>query len=1298
MFKNLSLRTKIFSLVSLVVIVSFAILTVVVSNKAYEMAKKDAFSLAHETADKYNNEIKAELQGARITSETLSTVFETLKDHDLTDRKMMNDILRNTLAKKEYITAFCIAYDPDALDGKDREFAGVTPEYDETGRYSPYWNKLGGNIAVEPLYDIDIADWYVVPKTTGHEYITDPYPYEVQGHPVMLASIVFPIIHKGKFIGIIASDFVLDKLQEMISKVNPHDQGGYTEILSNAGAIVAHPDKPHLGKNLMEASLYEMLTSDRSKIDESIKYANAYLAENAVTPTGEEKAENEKIARFVAQLEAYAKNAGTEPDLSLLTPAAARAMLQADPIRLRSAEEAKDAVKNGETYISANRDFYTVYIPIQFSSVTTPWSVAVSVPMTKILDNAAGVRNYVVMVSVAAIGIIAFILYIIAKNVTRPILILSNTAKILGEGNFDVEVPLIQSNDEIGALSKAFKFMAEKINNLIKEMQKYAKTLEEKNVYLNRLNELKDEFLANTSHELKTPINGIIGIVESMIDGAAGSLTDEQKYNLAIVSNSGKRLSNMINDILDFTKLKNKEIVLQIKPLDLKTIVDTVIVLSKPLVKGKDVALVNEIDDSLTAIGADENRLQQILYNLIGNAIKFTEKGRVAVSAKVVGDKVAISVEDTGIGIAEDKFDRIFESFEQADGSTAREYGGTGLGLSISKKIVELHGGTIGVESKPGEGSKFTFTVPVSDVKSENLPQSVRSIIDIEDFAAIGGTAERAAAAEGGHKILVVDDEPVNIQVLTNLLSMRNYSVSKAYNGREALDLIGNEEFDLVLLDVMMPKMSGYEVCRHLREKYSLFDLPIVMLTAKNQVQDIVLGFQSGANDYIQKPFDKEELLARVRTLLELKGAMSAAMAANKAKSLFLANMSHEIRTPLNAIVGLTNLLLHTPMDEKQRDYTEKMRRASSILLGIINDILDFSRIDAGRLKLERVSFDIRRMFDDLAMFFQEQKKDSAIALRFELDPSLPAALLGDPLRLQQIFINLVDNAYKFTEKGSVTVRASVSQGSAEDVTLNFAVEDTGIGMNPKQMDEIFAAFNQADNSSTRRYGGTGIGLTITRQMVELMGGKISVSSEEGVGTVFSFSCVFSLPEGTALPTPPQEKPAEKPAAEAEKEIEEKEIEIEEDENAVLRGMRVLLVEDNEINTLIAMELLNAVDIEVTTAQNGQEALERIAEAAQTHGAHPFDLVLMDLQMPVMDGYEATKIIKEMPEFRDMPIYALTAHAFPEERDRCFALGMKDHLIKPIDVDKFYEALREVVHPIQKEPEGSEGGKLDVGS
>lgn len=407
-------------------------------------------------------------------------------------------------------------------------------------------------------------------------------------------------------------------------------------------------------------------------------------------------------------------------------------------------------------------------------------------------------------------------------------------------------------------------------------LQVYAKELEDQNVALQKLDKIKDEFLANTSHELKTPLNGIIGIAESLIDGATGQLSKQTIFNLSLIASSGKRLNHLVNDLLDFSQLKYQKIELDIKPIGLRELTDLVLMLSQPLVNNKSLELINDIEPNIPSVDADENRLQQILYNLIGNAIKFTESGTVTISAVVINQKVEVTVTDTGIGIPEDKLDLIFESFEQANGSISREYGGSGLGLAITKQLVQLHLGDIRAKSIVGKGSQLSFTLPLSREKVE-IKQPDR-IANIKDSRVISLTldevlvdSELSTATKGAFKILIVDDEPINLQVLVNLLSIQNYDLTQASNGMEALEIIRNGfKPDLILLDIMMPKMTGYELCKKIREQFLANDLPVVLLTAKNQVSDLVEGFGAGANDYLTKPISKNELLARIKTHIRL--------------------------------------------------------------------------------------------------------------------------------------------------------------------------------------------------------------------------------------------------------------------------------------------------------------------------------------------------------------------------------------------------------------------------------------------
>ncbi|MCH8179514.1 MAG: response regulator [Proteobacteria bacterium] len=402
----------------------------------------------------------------------------------------------------------------------------------------------------------------------------------------------------------------------------------------------------------------------------------------------------------------------------------------------------------------------------------------------------------------------------------------------------------------------------------------------------------------------------------------------------------------------------------------------------------------------------------------------------------------------------------------------------------------------------------------------------------------------------------------------------------------------------------------------------------------------------------------QDDVNQRARAQQELREARDQAEAATRAKSMFLANMSHEIRTPMNAIVGMTHLALQTPLTEQQRDYLGKVQSASAMLLGVINDILDFSKIEAGKLTLESAPMRIDTVVNDAMMMVRQRAQDKGIELRCEfVSPEIlgeRGLIHGDALRLGQVLANLLSNAVKFTERGHVTLRVRLSDWAPMAATLHIEVEDSGIGMDEDQLHHLFSEFTQADGSTTRRYGGTGLGLSITRRLVALMGGDILVQSAPSQGSTFFIQ----------LPVVPARLPGLVPGASGAGDAAR-------DERLRLDGLRVLLVEDNVLNQQLASELLARRGALVTVAGHGLEALALLRQP----GAH-FDVVLMDLQMPVMDGYQAAEAIRQNPQLQGLPVLAMTAHAMVEERERCLALGMQGHLSKPLDPAALYAALR----------------------
>jgi DNA-binding response OmpR family regulator/two-component sensor histidine kinase len=492
---------------------------------------------------------------------------------------------------------------------------------------------------------------------------------------------------------------------------------------------------------------------------------------------------------------------------------------------------------------------------------------------------------------------------------------------------------------------------------------------------------MKDDFLAVTSHELKTPLHGMVGIADSLMAGAGGALPASARTNLTLIADSGRRLTGLVDDILDYSRLKHSDVRLVRTPLDVRAITQTVLDVLEPLARRKGLALRNAVSAALPAIEADEARVYQVLYNLVGNAIKFTPEGAIRVEAEKAGELVTVSVVDGGIGIAAEKLATVFDAYAQVTPSSGPA-GGVGLGLAICRKLVELHGGAMSVASEVGVGSRFSFGIPasketpsrasapVSSVSSVSpvsparvASASGRAVTEAPPPSVAGPPAAAAARRDGdGVRVLVVDDEPVNLQVVANHLALEGWSVETASCGEEALAAVDTALPDVVLLDVMMPGMNGFEVCRTIREKRSASALPIVLLTSLNRREDVMHGFEVGANDYLMKPFHADELVARVRSLVLVRqsfatmeenlrlarqvadGKLSEARAKLEVDRATIEMLRYQLNPHflLNALAAIRGAITESP---------ETARRA-------VSDLSDFCRLTLRRASVEIVTVD----------------------------------------------------------------------------------------------------------------------------------------------------------------------------------------------------------------------------------------------------------------------------------------------------------------------------------------------------
>ncbi|WP_100401606.1 hybrid sensor histidine kinase/response regulator [Bacillus sp. FJAT-42315] len=593
---------------------------------------------------------------------------------------------------------------------------------------------------------------------------------------------------------------------------------------------------------------------------------------------------------------------------------------------------------------------------------------------------------------------------------------------------------------------------------------------------LKKADKAKDDFLANSSHELRNPLNAIINIAQTVLDSDKASLGQENKKNLELLITVGRRMSFMLNDLLDVTRLKENGMRIQPKSVKVQAVTVGVIDMLKFLMEGKPIQMVSDIPDSFPPVWADKDRLVQILFNLLHNAVKYTNEGTIVVQARMENEMAVIHVKDSGIGIDEEMQKKVFDPYERGDLNSLDIGGGLGLGLSICQQLVALHGGTIAVHSVPHQGSDFYFTLPLAEnsieeqVKEEGIGELC--LADERKGDRVSSSNIQPITGEKA-RILAVDDDPINLKVLSSVLSSRQYEVVTAMSGKEALSLLDQLEYDLVITDVMMPNMSGYELTENIRKRYSILELPILLLTARSQPEDVATGFAAGANDYVMKPLNALELKARTQALIDFKLAigdrlrMEAALLQAQIQPHFLFNA-------LNTIASLSTL-------------------DTSRMVSLLEHFGQYLRASFDLKNLQKfVPLENELQLLRSYLYIEKERFGNRLQVHWEVDEQLKVEI--PPLSIQPLVENAVKHGVLQRARGGTVWIKIVDYVAYTEISI----KDDGVGMSEKRVEQVLSG----QNDSSR-----GIGLFNTnRRLQQLYGEGLQIRSVVNEGTEVCFT------------------------------------------------------------------------------------------------------------------------------------------------------------------------------------------------